>query len=100
MQAAYQTAYESAVAFGLRSAVGAQLHQHGLDQQIANLRAEIDGLRAEQASVEAHCVEIQEEAVAKRADDFAKHKEEVDELMKVLEARTRDLEEQLAPKKK
>eukprot|EP00035_Acanthoeca_spectabilis_P022983 m.446982 g.446982 ORF g.446982 m.446982 type:complete len:232 (-) comp19452_c0_seq1:152-847(-) len=97
--AAYQVAYESAIAFGMRTRLKMSVQMHSLNAQRLELKEDIAKLRAELETVEAKCAQIQTDSAAARADDLAKHTEEVEELLKVQNARMRDLEELFKPKK-
>eukprot|EP00037_Helgoeca_nana_P011736 m.105444 g.105444 ORF g.105444 m.105444 type:complete len:236 (-) comp21020_c0_seq1:156-863(-) len=98
--AAYQVAYESAIAFGMRTRLHSAVHHTGLITQRTELSEDIARLKAELATVETKCKQVQSDAAATRADDLAKHTEEVGEMLKVQNARMRDLETHLTPKKK
>mmetsp|Transcript_19380 Transcript_19380/g.50360 ORF Transcript_19380/g.50360 Transcript_19380/m.50360 type:complete len:236 (+) Transcript_19380:270-977(+) len=97
--AACQAAYESAIAFGMRTRLKSAVHQRSLAVQKLELTEQIAQLKAELKAVTDKCDQIQKDGAAARADDLAKHTEEVDEMRKVQDARMRDLEDHLAPKK-
>eukprot|EP00038_Savillea_parva_P000570 m.96966 g.96966 ORF g.96966 m.96966 type:complete len:240 (+) comp10193_c0_seq1:247-966(+) len=98
--AAYQAAYESAIAFGMRARLQSEVRVRQLGIERASIKDDVARLKQELEAMESKCVQVQEDAKAARADDLAKHNEEVEELLKVQNARMRDLEAYLNPKKK
>jgi hypothetical protein len=71
--AAYQVAYESAIAFGMRTRLHSAVHHTGLITQRTELSEDIARLKAELATVETKCKQVQSDAAATRADDVSVH---------------------------
>lgn len=69
--AAYQVAYESAIAFGMRTRLKMSVQMHSLNAQRLELKEDIAKLRAELETVEAKCEQIQTDSAAARADDVS-----------------------------
>lgn len=69
--AAYQVAYESAIAFAMRAALGSEVHQRALKARRAGLQGDIAALKTELASIESKCDQTQKDAAVARAEDVS-----------------------------
>ena len=75
--AAYQTLYESSVAFGMRKALQAEQGKADMEQMIADLQAEKKTLEGQLAAMKAKCDEIERRETERRAVEERKHTEEL-----------------------
>lgn len=97
--AAYQTLYESSIAFGMRKALMAEQKKMEAEQKIRQLESEVKELAAQIDELNTRC-----EAVARREDekktvDEKKHQEEVEVLRKANDQLKANLESLLAAPK-
>merc|ERR1712166_138858 len=80
--AAYQTLYESSIAFGMRKALMAEQRKADLDQQIKQLQLENDDLQKQVQSLTQKCVAIEQRETERRQAEAQKHEEQVSYLKK------------------
>ena len=99
--AAYQTLYESSIAFGMRKALQAEQGKADMEARIKQLEAEREDLTKQVADLTQRCEDIATKEVERRAADEAKHSEDVEKLKGVnLQLKT-NLESMLsAPQRK
>merc|ERR1711865_438596 len=84
--AAYQTLYESSVAFGMRKALQAEQEKKDLERQVQESKSK--------------CEQIEKREAERRTLEEKKHKEEVEFLKKTNAQLKQNLENLLAPSKK
>lgn len=75
--AAYQTLYESSVAFGMRKALQAEQGKADMEQMVVDLQAEKKGLEVQLAAAKAQCDEVERRETERRAVEQRKHEEEL-----------------------
>jgi len=75
--AAYQTLYESSVAFGMRKALQAEQGKADMENKIIELQGEKKDLEAMVASLKAKCEDIELRGIERQKADAAKHVEEI-----------------------
>merc|ERR1712060_911720 len=75
--AAYQTLYQSSVAFGMRKALQAEQGKHEMLEKIDNLNDEILSLERNVADLKAKCEAIERRELERRAQDEKKHTDEI-----------------------
>lgn len=80
--AAYQTLYESSIAFGMRKALTAEQRKTQLEAKIKQLQLENEDLQKQVQGLEQKCVTIEKRETARREGDAQKHAEEVAYLKK------------------
>lgn len=98
--AAYQTLYESSIAFGMRKALMAEQRKAELEARIKQLRSEKKDLDQQVDELKHKCDEIEQNSQARKEEEEAKHREEVDFLKETNEQLKKNLESLLsAPKK-
>ncbi|KAJ1499589.1 Axonemal dynein light intermediate polypeptide 1 [Coelomomyces lativittatus] len=98
--AAYQTLYESSVAFGMRKALMAEWGKSEMETKIKDLEKDRAALELQVAELKAKCESIEKREAERRAMDERKHSEEIAFMKKTnLQLKTQ-LEGILAPQKK
>ena len=98
--AAYQTLYESSIAFGVRKALMAEQRKAEMDQTIKRLETEKKDLERQVQELKAKCDSIEARERERRLLDEKKHKEEVEFLKHTNDQLKHSLEGLLsAPKK-
>ncbi|KAG5188694.1 axonemal dynein light chain, partial [Tribonema minus] len=98
--AAYQTLYESSIAFGMRKALIAEQRKAEMHARIRQLREDRDDLEARVAEMADKCEQIQRREVERRAADERAHQDEVEHLKRTNLQLRQTLEQLLsAPKK-
>merc|ERR1711865_626372 len=95
--AAYQTLYESSVAFGMRKALQAEQGKSDMQLKIKTLESDKRDLERQVAELKAKCDTIEKKEAERRAIDEKKHLEEVQFLKRNNEQYKSQLEEFLAP---
>merc|ERR1711865_839742 len=95
--AAYQTLYESSVAFGMRKALQAEQGKADMEQRIKTLEQEKKDLERQVQESKSKCEQIEKREAERRAIDEKKHLEEVQFLKRNNEQYKSQLEEFLAP---
>lgn len=98
--AAYQTLYESSVAFGMRKALQAEAGKADLEAKVDELQAEKANLEAEVQKLKAKCEEIERRETERRQTEQRKHEEEIQVLKRTNQQLRTQLESILAPAKK
>eukprot|EP00043_Microstomoeca_roanoka_P012502 m.121042 g.121042 ORF g.121042 m.121042 type:complete len:267 (-) comp15515_c0_seq1:372-1172(-) len=98
--AAYQTLYESSVAFGMRKALQAEAGKADLEAKVRDLEAEKANLEAEVQKLKAKCEEIERRETERRQTEQRKHEEEIQVLKRTNQQLRSQLESILAPAKK
>jgi len=98
--AAYQTLYESSIAFGMRKALQAEQGKADLEARVEQLEEEKRGLEEQVLELKAKAEAIEKREGEKRAQKEAKHAEEVAYLKKTNAQLKKELEAFLAPTKK
>lgn len=78
--AAYQTLYESSIAFGMRKALMAEYKKTELEGKVKQLEAEREDLTKQVADLKERCEDIAKKEVERRAADEGKHGEDVEKL--------------------
>merc|ERR1712195_183779 len=95
--AAYQTLYESSVAFGMRKSLQAEQGKSDMQLKIKTLESDKRDLERQVAELKAKCDTIVKKEAERRAIDEKKHLEEVQFLKRNNEQYKSQLEEFLAP---
>jgi len=80
--AAYQTLYESSIAFGMRKALMAEQRKADLEAKIKQLQLENDDLHKQVSSLTQKCVAIEARETDRRQAEEQKHQEQVSYLKK------------------
>ena len=76
--AAYQTLYESSIAFGMRKALMAEQRKADLEQRIRQLQSQCEENEKQVQNLEAKCKAVEENERKKREEEDAKHTEQVE----------------------
>lgn len=95
--AAYQTLYESSVAFGMRSALMAEQRRSELQAKIKLLSAEVAELEQTVETLTAKCEEVEASEKQRSAAEEEKHAGEVAKLQQANQTLREELESLLAP---
>merc|ERR1711966_216806 len=97
---AYQSLYESSIAFGMRKALQAEQRRNQHSKKMKDLQGANKKLKEEVEDLETKIAQIEKHEAERRETEERKHKEEVDILKKVNAGRKEQLEAMLqAPKK-
>jgi len=97
--AAYQTLYESSVAFGMRKALQAEQGKSDMERKISELEQDKRDLERQVNELKAKCDQIEKRAAEQRAVEEKKHTEEIQFLKKTNQQLKTQLEGIIAPKK-
>lgn len=97
--AAYQTLYESSVAFGMRKALQAEQGKADMEKKIAELEDEKRELEKNVNELKAKCEQIEKRAQEQRQVEEKKHTEEIQFLKRTNQQLKTQLEGIIAPKK-
>ncbi|KAM6108447.1 LOW QUALITY PROTEIN: axonemal dynein light intermediate polypeptide 1 [Pterocles gutturalis] len=97
--AAYQTLYESSVAFGRRKALQAEQGKSDMEKRIAELEEEKQELQRQVSQEKARCDAIEKRENEKRQIEEKKHTEEVQFLKRTNQQLKAQLESIMAPNK-
>merc|ERR1712072_1288275 len=97
--AAYQTLYESSIAFGMRKALMAEQGKADMEQRIKTLEQEKKDLERQVQESKSKCEQIEKREAERRTLEEKKHKEEVEFLKKTNAQLKQNLENLLAPSK-
>ncbi|KAJ7304471.1 hypothetical protein JRQ81_012035 [Phrynocephalus forsythii] len=97
--AAYQTLYESSVAFGMRKALQAEQGKSDMEKRIADLEDEKRDLERQVNEQKAKCEAIEKRELERRQVEEKKHTEEVQFLKRTNQQLKAQLEGIIAPKK-
>ena len=98
--AAYQTLYESSVAFGMRKALQTEQGKADMEARIKQLEAEKKDLERQVQELKAKAEAIEKREGERRALEEKKHGEEVQFLKRTNAQLKKELETYLAPTKK
>merc|ERR1711988_1600148 len=98
--AAYQTLYESSIAFGMRKALQAEQGKADMESRIKQLEAEKKDLERQVLELKAKAEAIEKRESERRALEEKKHAEEVAFLKRTSAQLKRELETYLSPSKK
>ena len=98
--AAYQTLYESSIAFGMRKALQAEQGKADMEARIKQLEAEKKDLERQVQELKAKAEAIEKREGERRALEEKKHGEEVQFLKRTNAQLKKELETYLAPTKK
>ena len=94
--AAYQTLYESSIAFGMRKALTAEHTKAELNNKVRTLEAEREDLEGQVKELQERCESIKDREAKRREEDDAAHAEEVDKFKKINEQLKANLEAMLS----
>ena len=94
--AAYQTLYESSIAFGMRKALMAEHRKAEMQNKVKLLEGEKEDLERQVAELTERCKLIKEREEERRKADAAKHEEEVTKYKKINEQLKTNLEAMLS----
>ncbi|KAL3889789.1 hypothetical protein ACJMK2_002117 [Sinanodonta woodiana] len=97
--AAYQTLYESSVAFGMRKALQAEQGKADMEKRISELETEKRDLEKQVNELKAKCEQIEKRAQEQRQVEEKKHQEEIQFLKRTNQQLKTQLEGIIAPKK-
>jgi len=97
--AAYQTLYESSVAFGMRKALQAEQGKSDMEKQISDLENEKRELERSVNELKAKCEAIEKREAERRQVEEKKHSEEIQFLKRTNQQLKTQLEGIIAPKK-
>jgi len=97
--AAYQTLYQSSVAFGMRKALQAEQGKHEMLEKIDQLESEKLNLERQVADLKAKCEAIERREAERRQQDDKKHQDEIQFLKRSVQQLKQQLEGIIAPKK-
>mmetsp|Transcript_13849 Transcript_13849/g.31015 ORF Transcript_13849/g.31015 Transcript_13849/m.31015 type:complete len:102 (+) Transcript_13849:1-306(+) len=98
--AAYQTLYESSVAFGMRKALQAEQGKADMETRIKTLEADRRDLERQVAELKAKCEAVEKRETERRMLEEKKHAEEIAFLKRSNIQLKTQLEALLAPTKK
>ena len=96
---AYQTLYESSIAFGMRKALMAEQKKMDAEQRLKHLESEKKELLAQVEDLKLRCDAIQKREEERKISDERKHTEEVEALKKANEQLKSNLESILSTPK-
>jgi len=96
---AYQTLYQSSVAFGMRKALQAEQGKHEMLEKIDTLESEKLNLERTVADLKAKCEAIERREAERRQQDDKKHQDEIQFLKRSVQQLKQQLEGIIAPKK-
>jgi len=97
--AAYQTLYESSVAFGMRKALQAEQGKTDMERQIKDLELDKTELERQVNELKAKCEQIEKRALEQKQVEEKKHSEEIQFLKRTNQQLKTQLEGIIAPKK-
>lgn len=97
--AAYQTLYESSVAFGMRKALQAEQGKADMERQVKDLEMDKSDLERQVNELKAKCDQVEKRALEQRQVEEKKHAEEIQFLKKTNQQLKTQLEGIIAPKK-
>merc|ERR1712018_308422 len=98
--AAYQTLYQSSVAFGMRKALQAEQGKFEMLEKIESLESENLSLERNVADLKAKCEAIERREAERRQQDDKKHQDEIAFLKRSVQQLKNQLEGIIAPKGK
>ena len=94
--AAYQTLYESSIAFGMRKALMAEQRKAELESKIKQLELDNEDLEKQVANLKQKCSTIEKRETERREQEAQKHEEQVAYLKKANEQLKLNLENLLS----
>merc|ERR1711936_766863 len=97
--AAYQTLYESSIAFGMRKALQAEQGKADMEKKISELEKEKLDLERQVNELKAKCEQIEKRANEQKQVEEKKHTEEIQFLKRTNQQLKTQLEGIIAPKK-
>ncbi|XP_074073669.1 axonemal dynein light intermediate polypeptide 1 [Macrotis lagotis] len=97
--AAYQTLYESSVAFGMRKALQAEQGKSDMERKISDLETEKKDLERQVNEQKAKCEATEKREIERRQVEEKKHNEEIQFLKRTNQQLKAQLEGIIAPKK-
>jgi len=97
--AAYQTLYQSSVAFGMRKSLQAEQGKHEMLEKIDNLDDEKLNLERQVADLKAKCEAIERRENERRQQEDKKHQDEIQFYKRSVQQLKQQLELIIAPKK-
>jgi len=97
--AAYQTLYESSVAFGMRKALQAEQGKADMERTISEVKQDKSDLEKQVNELKAKCEQIEKRAAEQRQVEEKKHQEEIQFLKRTNQQLKTQLEGIIAPKK-
>jgi len=97
--AAYQTLYQSSVAFGMRKALQSEQGKHEMLEKILKLEEENLAKERQVADLKAKCEAIERREQERRQQDDKKHQDEIQFLKRSVQQLKQQLEGIIAPKK-
>ena len=97
--AAYQTLYESSIAFGMRKALMAEHKRNQSEFQLKELKLEKQELERQVLELDERCEHVMIREQERCANDERKHKEETDYLRKTNQTLKANLEQMLSTPK-
>ncbi|KAK2844876.1 hypothetical protein Q5P01_011535 [Channa striata] len=97
--AAYQTLYESSVAFGIRKALQAEQGKADMEKKISDLETEIQDLKKQLSEQKAKCDAVEKRENERRQVEEKKHTEEIQFLKRTNQQLKTQLEGIITPKK-
>eukprot|EP00002_Diphylleia_rotans_P016984 TRINITY_DN32_c0_g1_i11.p1 TRINITY_DN32_c0_g1~~TRINITY_DN32_c0_g1_i11.p1 ORF type:complete len:249 (-),score=65.27 TRINITY_DN32_c0_g1_i11:454-1200(-) len=97
---AYQTLYESSIAFGMRKALQAEQGRADMETKISQLESDKKDLERQVQDLKAKCEAIEKRESERRAIEEKKHSEEIAFLKRTNQQLKQQLETILAPSKK
>jgi len=97
---AYQTLYESSIAFGMRKALMAEQRRNTQNKRFKALTAACSELEQDVVDLKQQIIAIERRETKRREDESAKHAEEVDTLRRQNQFMKENLESQLSVPKK
>lgn len=98
--AAYQTLYESAVAFGMRKALQTEQGKNEMESRIQTLEGDVKDLERQVQEWKLKCDAIEKRETERREAEAKKHKEDVQYLENYAKQLKQQLEQFLVPNKK
>ena len=97
--AAYQTLYESSVAFGMRKALGGEQGKSDAEARIAHLEGREADLERQVAELKARCESIERREAERREEEEKRHAEEIGFMQKSNKQLKQQLEKFLSAEK-
>ena len=98
--AAYQTLYESSVAFGMRKALMAEQGKSEMEERIKELESDKRNLERQALELKAKCDAVEKRESEKRLLEEKKHTDEINSLKKINQQLKAQIESIIAPGKK
>ncbi|KRX04083.1 hypothetical protein PPERSA_08298 [Pseudocohnilembus persalinus] len=93
---AYQTLYESSIAYGMRKTLQAEQKKQEMTQKISSLDSECQQIEKQVLSLEEKIKQIEEDDKNKQERDLKEHQETIEKIKKTNERYKMELEKQLS----